>query len=44
METHDKILSAIRELAGFQPMEVKINLRGSDVVCMDAHGIEAYFV
>ena len=44
MGTHDKIIEAIRSLADFQPMEVKINLRGSDVVRMDAYGIEAYKV
>ena len=44
METHKEILSAIRALADFQPMEIQINLRGSDVVRMDAYGIEAYKV
>ena len=44
MKTHKEILSAIRALADFQPMEVKINLRGYDVVRMDAYGIEAYKV
>ena len=42
METHKKILSAIIALADFYPMEVKINLRGSDVVRIDAYGVEAY--
>ena len=42
METHETILLAIRSLANFQPTEVKINLRGSDAILMDAYGIEAY--
>ena len=42
METHKKIMSAIIALADFYPTEVKINLRGSDVVRIDAYGVEAY--
>ena len=42
METHETILAAIRALAEFQPTEVKINLRGSDAIRMDAYGIEGY--
>ena len=44
METHDKILSAIRALADFQPLEVNISFRGYDVVCIDAYDVRAYFV
>ena len=44
MKTHQKILSAIIALADLQPTEISFCLRGSDVVCMDAFGIEAYKV
>ena len=44
METHKKILSAIRALADFQPLEIKINFRGYDVVRMDAYDVQAYKV
>ena len=44
METHKAILSAIRSLAAFQPLEIKIKFRGHDVVCIDAYDIRAYFV
>ena len=44
METHKKILSAIRSLADFQPLEVTLPFRGYDVVRMDAYDVQAYFV
>ena len=44
METHKKILSAIRTLAEFQPLEIKINFRGYDVVLMDGYDVQAYFI
>ena len=44
MKTHDKILSAIWALVDFQPLEIKINFRGSDVISMDRYDIRAYKV
>ena len=44
METHEKIMSAIKALAGYHPLEVEIPFRGGDVICMDAYGIQAYKV
>ena len=44
METHKKILSAIRALAEFHPLEIKINFRGGEVICIDAYNIQAYKV
>ena len=44
MKTHKEILSAIRALADFQPMEIKINFRGFDVLYLDAYDIQAYEV
>ena len=44
METHKKILSAIRTLADFQPLSVTIPFRGYDVIFMDGYGIQAYKV
>ena len=44
METHKKILSAIWELADFEPLSVTIPFRGHDVVRMDAYDIQAYKV
>ena len=44
MKTHEEILSAIRALADFQPLEIKINFRGYDVVYLDAHDIQVYEV
>ena len=44
METHKKILSAIRALAEFSPFEIKMNLRGSYVICLDGYDIQAYKV
>ena len=44
METHKKIMSAIRSLADFQPLSVTIPFRGCDVVFIDAYNIRAYKV
>ena len=44
METHKKILSAIRALADYEPLSVTIPFRGSDVVFMDAYNVRAYKV
>ena len=44
INTHKKVLSAIRALAEFQPLEIKINFRGYDVVYLDAYDIQAYEV
>ena len=44
MKTHEEILSAIRSLADFQPLEIKINFRGCDIVRLDAYDIQAYEV
>ena len=44
MKTHEEILSAIRALVDFQPLEIKIPFRGYDVVCIDAYDIQAYEV
>ena len=44
MGTHKEIMSAIIELAGFEPLEIKINFRGFDVIYLDAYGIQAYEV
>ena len=44
MKTHKEILSAIRTLADYEPLEIKINFRGYDVVYLDAHDIQAYEV
>ena len=44
MKTQKEILSAIRSLADNEPLEVKINFRGWDVICIDACGIQAYEV
>ena len=44
METHEKILAAIDALAAIHPMEIKMNLRGSDVICLDGYDIQAYKV
>ena len=42
MKTHEKILSAIWELADFEPLSVMIPFRGCDAVRMDAYDIQAY--
>ena len=42
MKTHEEILSAIRALADFQPLEIKINFRGFNIICIDAYDIQAY--
>ena len=44
METHQEILSAIRTLVDFQPLEIQINFRGYDFVRLDANDIQAYEV
>ena len=44
MKTHKEILSAIRSLADYEPLEIKINFRGYDVVYLDAYDIQAYEV
>ena len=37
-------MSAIRALADFQPMEISVNFRGYDVICIDAYELSAYKV
>ena len=44
MDTHTKILSAIRDLTAISPLEIKMNLRGSDVICLDGYDVQAYKV
>ena len=44
MDTHTKILSAIEALTALSPLEIKMNLRGSDVICLDGYDIQAYKV
>ena len=44
MRTHKKILSAIRSLADYEPLEISISFRGYDVIRLDAYDIQAYEV
>ena len=44
MKTHKQILSAIWTLADFEPLEIKMNLRGSDFICLDGYEVRAYKV
>lgn len=44
MKTHEKIVSAIRTLADFEPLSVTMHFRGCDVVAMDGYDIQAYKV
>lgn len=44
MKTHEKILSAIRSLADFEPLSVTVPFRGYNVVFMDGCDIRAYKV
>ena len=41
METHETIVSAIRELAEYKPLSVTIPFRGYDIVFMDSN-VRAY--
>ena len=44
MKTHEEILSAIRALTDYEPLEISIPFRGCDVVRLDAYDIQAYEV
>ena len=44
METHKTILSAVWELADFEPLSVTIPFRGYEIIFMDAYDVRAYKV
>ena len=44
MDTHTKILSAIEALTALSPLEIKMNLRGGNFICIDGFDVQVYKV
>lgn len=42
MDTHTKIVSFIKGLSAIHPMDIKVNIRGSEIICLDGYDIQAY--